>query len=76
MSSQNPGRNRVKAISRRSTVSQIRLRTKKKPWVAAANSMATTATQNTKTAFKGVTLISSSSVLKMKRNGRSAVRTS
>ena len=53
------------------------MRTKKKPWVAAAkSSMATTATQNTKTALAALTSISRSSVLKMKRNGSSAVRIS
>ena len=67
----------MNATSSSSTDSQIRLRVKKKPWVAEANSIiATTAIRNTKMPFQKVTSISSSSVLNRNRNGRIAVRMS
>ena len=68
---------RVNAMINNNTVSQMRLRTKKYPWVAASNNIiATTATTNTKTALAGDTLINSNSVLNKNRNGSKAVRMS
>ena len=76
-SSQYPGRNRVNATSSSSSDSQMRLRAKKKPWVADANSIiAATAITNTKIPFQTVTSIRSSSVLNRNRNGSTAVRMS
>lgn len=78
MSIQKPGRNSVKAISNNANVSHRRLRVKNQPCVAAAKAnMAITATTNTNRACQTlVTPISKRSVLKMKRNGRMAVRMS
>ena len=77
MSSQKPGRNRVKAINKSATLSQALLLVNNQPCVAAANSIiAITAMMNTNTALPSVTSISYNSVLKMKRNGNKAVRMS
>ncbi|MNJ63738.1 hypothetical protein D3C77_596590 [compost metagenome] len=65
----------MKATSRSSRLSYQRLRTTKKPMVAAAKiSMAMVATMKISTPWAKPTSISSRSVLKMNRNGSAAVR--